>query len=164
MKKCTACGEPKSIDDFHNDKNRRDSKAYICKPCMKAHVVTWGRSPRGKEKAKVNRRKYRVSKKGKSKEKAFTQKPEQVRKTFAVVIGRHGIDVEDWARLYEKQRHRCAVCLCPLGIDRKTHVDHCRKTGRVRGLLCFNCNGALGQVKDSIAVLESLIFYLEKTK
>jgi hypothetical protein len=40
------------------------------------------------------------------------------------------------------------------------HVDHDHKTGVVRGMLCFNCNQALGNVRDSVAVLEQLQSYL----
>ncbi|MEU6367791.1 endonuclease domain-containing protein [Streptomyces sp. NPDC046931] len=28
------------------------------------------------------------------------------------------------------------------------HVDHCHKTGKVRGVLCFNCNSAIGKLGD----------------
>jgi hypothetical protein len=40
------------------------------------------------------------------------------------------------------------------------HVDHDHRTGVVRGMLCFNCNQALGNVRDSIRVLEQLQDYL----
>jgi hypothetical protein len=42
------------------------------------------------------------------------------------------------------------------------HVDHCHDTGAVRGVLCFNCNAALGHVNDSIERLQSLIRYLNQ--
>ena len=40
------------------------------------------------------------------------------------------------------------------------HVDHCHKTGAVRGVLCFNCNAALGHVNDSQERLQKLKDYL----
>lgn len=42
-------------------------------------------------------------------------------------------------------------------------VDHCHRTGRIRGLLCDNCNRALGSAKDSPATLRRLATYLERT-
>jgi len=38
------------------------------------------------------------------------------------------------------------------------------KTGKVRGLLCVNCNHALGKVKDSKLILKGLIDYLNKER
>jgi len=40
-------------------------------------------------------------------------------------------------------------------------VDHCHREGRVRGLLCTNCNQALGKFSDSILLLESACDYLK---
>ncbi|MEU0149297.1 endonuclease domain-containing protein [Streptomyces sp. NPDC006288] len=36
----------------------------------------------------------------------------------------------------------CTVCLAAPAV----HVDHCHKTGKVRGVLCFNCNSAIGKL------------------
>lgn len=43
------------------------------------------------------------------------------------------------------------------------HVDHCHATGKVRGMLCFNCNATLGHVNDSVERLKMLIDYLNKS-
>jgi hypothetical protein len=39
-------------------------------------------------------------------------------------------------------------------------IDHCHKTGKIRGLLCKNCNQGLGQFKDNIDLLLSAAKYL----
>lgn len=44
----------------------------------------------------------------------------------------------------------------------KTCIDHDHVTDEVRGLLCDDCNKALGNVKDSVPTLKRLIAYLEK--
>ncbi|GGU95119.1 hypothetical protein GCM10010260_33080 [Streptomyces filipinensis] len=41
------------------------------------------------------------------------------------------------------------------------HVDHCHKTGRVRGVLCFNCNSAIGKLGDNPGPVCRAAAYLE---
>lgn len=63
-----------------------------------------------------------------------------------------------------KQGGRCKSCgTKPNGKGRagKLHIDHDHKTGKVRGLLCVNCNVALGHAKDSPTRLGQLIAYLK---
>lgn len=43
-------------------------------------------------------------------------------------------------------------------------VDHCHTTGLIRGLLCFNCNAALGLLKDNTDTIGKLLFYLQKER
>jgi len=50
----------------------------------------------------------------------------------------------------------CAICRTAPA----AHVDHDHDPGKVRGLLCFNCNGGLGQFKDQIHLLEAGVAYL----
>lgn len=40
-------------------------------------------------------------------------------------------------------------------------LDHDHRSGRVRGVLCFNCNGARGKIGDRVQVLRSAVDYLE---
>ncbi|MER5361795.1 endonuclease VII domain-containing protein [Streptomyces sp. NPDC002785] len=51
----------------------------------------------------------------------------------------------------------CCICLDAL----PEHVDHCHGTGRVRGVLCFSCNAALGQFKDRPDVIRRAAAYVE---
>ncbi|MFD4030861.1 endonuclease VII domain-containing protein [Streptomyces sp. NPDC058637] len=52
------------------------------------------------------------------------------------------------------------VCgICPTA--RSQHVDHCHETGRVRGVLCFSCNAALGQLKDRPDAIRRAAAYVE---
>ncbi len=58
----------------------------------------------------------------------------------------------------------CAICGSTLNSSRYTKlaVDHNHKTGVVRGLLCTNCNTAIGLMKDSPERLQAAITYLRK--
>jgi len=52
----------------------------------------------------------------------------------------------------------CQICQVPLT---KKCIDHCHTTGKIRGVLCNNCNCALGLVKDNTDTLKTMINYLE---
>ncbi len=54
---------------------------------------------------------------------------------------------------------KCATC----GSTEKLCIDHDHSTGKVRGLLCNDCNLSLGYAKDSIETLKNLIKYLEES-
>ncbi|WP_436841063.1 endonuclease VII domain-containing protein [Streptomyces bobili] len=55
------------------------------------------------------------------------------------------------------RRGLCVICLKAPAV----HVDHCRKTGRVRGVLCFNCNSAIGKLGDDPDAVRRAAAYLE---
>ena len=57
------------------------------------------------------------------------------------------------------------ICKAPETLQNKNlAVDHCHKTGKVRGLLCSKCNKGLGLFKDSKELLTTAIEYLEESK
>jgi hypothetical protein len=71
---------------------------------------------------------------------------------------RYGIGQADVDRMLVEQDNKCAACDKP----DPEHVDHDHATGQVRGMLCFNCNQALGNVRDSVQILDRLAGYLVK--
>lgn len=75
-----------------------------------------------------------------------------------------GATSNDYAEMYARQGGKCAICGCILNSSRYTQfaVDHCHKTGKLRGLLCTNCNTGLGLFKDSTQRLQGAIDYLNK--
>ncbi|MEU8265070.1 endonuclease VII domain-containing protein [Micromonospora sp. NPDC048999] len=71
----------------------------------------------------------------------------------------YGIGEKEVQELLAEHGGVCAVC----GDPDPEHVDHDHRTGWVRGILCFNCNGGLGQFRDSPARLAGAITYLRGT-
>jgi hypothetical protein len=70
------------------------------------------------------------------------------------------MDVYEYANMHKKQKGQCKICskmpettLC---------VDHCHKTGRIRGLLCSQCNHLLGLSYENIEILKMSIKYLKE--
>lgn len=74
----------------------------------------------------------------------------------------HGLSLEDYQTMLEKQLGKCATCLLPPDAKSKfvLHVDHNHATGKIRGLLCADCNLSLGKVKDEVDTLKRMIIYL----
>lgn len=83
---------------------------------------------------------------------------------FVRTVRKYGLEVIDFANLLRSQGFKCAGCRETLNLDRKTHIDHCHDTGKVRGILCHFCNLVLGQAKDRAEVLRRLAEYLDRTK
>ena len=80
------------------------------------------------------------------------------------LLQNYGITNQDYEQMLENQGFCCAGCGLHQNIlEKKLHVDHNHVTGRVRGLLCGNCNRALGLVKDNLETLVRLQEYLEKS-
>jgi hypothetical protein len=73
---------------------------------------------------------------------------------------RYGIGADEVELALRAQLRHCPICLTPL-TEETVRVDHDHKTGALRGLLCFNCNGGLGQFKDDPALLRRAASYLE---
>lgn len=78
----------------------------------------------------------------------------------------YGITLDDYMRMLKQQDGKCAICRGPGFLMRQSHkellmVDHSHDTGQVRGLLCHNCNRALGLLHDSTDNLMRAIEYLE---
>jgi hypothetical protein len=79
---------------------------------------------------------------------------------------KYGISITDYNLLIQKQNYQCATCgTHEQNCKRKVLcVDHCHKTGVIRGLLCHNCNVSLGLLKDNIDIINNLINYLKKER
>lgn len=87
--------------------------------------------------------------------------------TNRILKNAYGIEHDSVKEMFKQQDGKCAICgsegfiLNPKQ-ELKLVVDHCHKSGKVRGMLCHNCNRALGLFKDSVESLNKAIDYLNK--
>lgn len=73
-----------------------------------------------------------------------------------------GLSLIDYNKILWDQYNRCAICSVDSDHYARTlSVDHCHNTKQIRGLLCHNCNRALGMFKDDIDLLAKAIEYLK---
>jgi hypothetical protein len=70
---------------------------------------------------------------------------------------RYGISAEEADAMLQTQNGVCAICKAAPAV----HVDHDHATGAVRALLCFNCNGGLGQFRDDPQLLHAAAYYVQ---
>jgi hypothetical protein len=78
-----------------------------------------------------------------------------------------GISRQEYANIFLKQNGVCAICKQPetatrLGTVKSLSVDHCHTSGKVRGLLCSDCNTGIGKMKESREALLAAIRYLDE--
>jgi hypothetical protein len=85
-------------------------------------------------------------------------KPENKRKLKNAELKReYGITIETFEAMVEWQGAVCVIC----GSDKNLNVDHNHTTGRVRAILCSNCNLGIGNFQDNPVFLRAAAIYLE---
>lgn len=132
MKFCQRCETVKPATEFWRDRGRPDGLQVYCKSCL----------------GRINQERARAN-------------PQKVW-AFGIKF-RYGITAEDFDRILREQGGVCGACGGPpFGTGRTFHIDHDHVTGKVRGLLCQNCNVALGGARDDPENLRKLIAYLER--
>jgi hypothetical protein len=77
-------------------------------------------------------------------------------------VNKYGITISQRNKMEEIQNGLCAICDNPPS-NRGLVIDHNRITGKVRGLLCYNCNKALGLFKENAKALKKAAEYLTRT-
>lgn len=152
---CVKCGLTKNITEFRAYKRKtvksgiKDYHEHACKSCRHKQVIN---NPN----RKLTAEKHRASPKGQI----------AARRN---VVARYGLTLEEYDAMVEAADGVCEICKQPeirmhKGRVKFLSVDHCHNTNVVRGILCDNCNTALGRVKDSVETLEAMIEYLRRSK
>jgi len=141
-KKCTKCELEKPITSYYNARNHKDGLRSECKTCV---LLIQKKNPNINAKSA----KWR----SKNKDKVFDLN----------LRIRYGINLNQYNAMLEIQNHKCAVCnLDTRKLKRKLYVDHCHISGKVRKLLCLQCNTALGMLKEDINTIENLKNYIKE--
>lgn len=134
VKYCGCCEKTVSVNLFAKNKIKKDGLQERCTPCRSKHH----------QKVKHLRAK---------------PTPEQKRK---YLMKSYGLTKDQFDDMLTKQNNSCAICgTTDLGKPSPS-IDHCHTTGKVRGLLCNNCNRGLGLLKDSKEIIENAIKYLKQ--
>lgn len=138
LKRCTKCKDEKPLEDFYPCPTMKSGYRSACIPCSRADA------------------------------KRFPKTPAQIKAGH--LKHEYGLTVEDYARMHKDQNGLCAICGKVETVRNHSHVisalavDHDHSTGKIRGLLCSNCNKFLGCAKDSEDNLLKAVEYLRKHK
>lgn len=133
---CKACDSNKLKTEFHNDASSKRGHAYYCKSCATSKSRKWHKDNTDNVEYKQARR-----------DSYFKNK--------------YNLSLEERISLLREQEGACAICHIPLNpFGNYTHTDHDHLTGKVRGILCTNCNRGLGHFKDNMKFLENAVNYL----
>jgi hypothetical protein len=147
MKVCNTCHTEKPLDRFEQFK--RGGKKYhknCCRECSSKkrdarEIKKYGSEEAMREHRRLKSRKTNLKK-------------------------HYGLEWDEYLQMIEDQGHQCSICGCDLKII-KGHrltacVDHCHKSGKIRGILCNSCNAGIGQLQDDPALVQSALNYLLK--
>ncbi len=66
------------------------------------------------------------------------------------------------AKILLKSNDYCQICGKVFTNSKEKHIDHCHNSGQIRGVLCSNCNTALGLIKEDLQTLKSMENYIKK--
>lgn len=164
---CKKCKINKLEKDF--EKGRRD-----CKSCRNEQKRESDKNWRRKHPEVGSRygKLYYKNNKGEIRKRNMQwQKEHPDRVRHHSLMSSHGISLEEYNQKIEEQDGKCDICHQPESrINKRTGktkflcVDHNHETGKVRGLLCDDCNIAIGKIKENIETLENAKKYLQKYK
>jgi Autographiviridae endonuclease VII len=144
LRRCSKCLQDKDPSEFWKGASR-------CKPCRKADYQDYRAA--NHERLLAYSKAYRQ---GHREQFSVWHRNYRVRTTY-------GLTVAEYRDLCERQDNRCGICRRDFAeLGRRPSVDHDHDTGRVRGLLCDNCNRGLGFFKENPRFLDAAKEWLTK--
>ena len=140
MKSCTKCGQTKDETEFYPGKAKR--KDGSIREFRRSHC----RACELKRKSKRDKR-------------------TKQQKADAELMRKYGLTT-DARDLLATIQGGCGICGTkkPGGRYNSWNVDHCHDTGKVRGVLCWDCNVGIGKLKDDANLLRRAIQWLEQSE
>lgn len=173
-KKCSNCKEEVHINDYYINNNTPDKLHAWCKNC--ASLRGGGKPYRGKRGSYPTKSiekdgqklctkcddfklidNFRPYGHGKSK---FRRSVCDECETYKRYKDFYGLDKEDFLIMLNKCDSKCNICKEKIE-GKALHIDHDHKTGKVRGILCKNCNNGLGMFCDNTSLLKEAVIYLK---
>lgn len=144
--KCKLCKKEKDESNFRTYHNRRNTS---CESCISQKRKDWINDKNG-----IRTKAYKY----------YHLNKDRISKYRSIhrLKRKYSLTIDEFNSLLEKQKHNCAICSCSFN-EKKPCVDHDHKSGKIRGLLCRNCNLDL-QVIEKVTFVKNAQKYLESMK
>jgi protein-arginine kinase activator protein McsA len=136
LKKCYHCKRLLPIINFRQNKYNPKKRVGVCSQCQKPKIRS--------------QQKYGHSKKG-----LHAARKARIKYCFNLTLA-------EYNHIFSLQNGLCAICGKKCKTGQRLAVDHNHKTGKIRGLLCRNCNTGIGFFSDEISLLVNAISYLKE--
>lgn len=171
---CSTCRERKSVNLFSPSVVKKGCGE--CRDCSKTRRKEWAKKNPDKvaeyrktwerknpeKKREIWRKAHHKNKderNAKSKSRYHARKADVWAKE---IESKYGITADEYSARLENQGGGCACCGAKQNASgKRLFVDHCHETGRIRGILCHNCNAGIGALGDNVEGLERAIEYLK---
>ena len=144
QKQCSKCSHYLDWDYFR--KRKQDGKLYLHSSCKKCNKINWDKW------VENNKEHYKeIKRKGQN---LFHHEHKKYE--------RRGITKDQYDIIFDIQKGKCSICKEHSKDGTSLAMDHNHKTNEFRGLLCKECNRALGLFGDNIDVLQNAVIYLQE--
>ncbi|MFF7980786.1 endonuclease VII domain-containing protein [Streptomyces sp. NPDC007901] len=173
MKKCSACQKFLPVGAFAGNASRPDGLQANCRECAAEYYrrrrEAQGRTVRVKVPVRQGHKRcpqceevkphseWERNKSSSDGWSSYCRECRAERNRISYFQRKYGLSPAELEAMIAEQRGICCICLAAPA----EHVDHCHETGRVRGVLCFSCNAALGQFRDQPEVIRRAAAYVE---
>jgi len=137
MKKCSKCNQEKSLEEFYPANWCEQGVRPDCKKCNLLESQKYSTN-------------YKLL--------------HPIRRRDTLLKNKYGLPLGAYDLMLKSQNGKCAICKVSRdpGYKKCFSVDHCHKTGKIRGLLCHACNIGLGLFKENIDTFKRVVTYLEE--
>ena len=141
--RCNKCDD-RLVDGVNWTEAAKSKKHYTCKLCRSAYQRNW-HSDNKERQNRLSRDRYSLNKDTVLKQ----QREKYIKKTF-------NITVEEYDSYFKEAS--CQIC----SKETDLVLDHCHDTGKIRGVLCRQCNMAIGLLGDNLEGLTKATRYLDE--
>lgn len=169
VKFCKRCGKDKPLDDFNKSKNRPDGLDFYCRECSNSKGQNYYHNKNGKKRQRqyyLEHREERIA--YSSHRKKNFDELGKLKSSLCQIHKETGISyeklIEYYNKQFQKQKGCCAICgKHQTEFKSRFCIDHNHTTKELRGLLCHNCNLAVGNLKDDAELCLKAYNYLRKS-